>query len=97
MHARDKLVEPFLRDAALAAGEGDRLFDLGAIEHLALFAAFHDHDLAQLDALERGEARAAAVALAAAADRGVALGGRLSFTWLFSLAENGQRKRQSPG
>jgi hypothetical protein len=40
LHARDELVEPFLRDAALAAGEGDRLFDLGAIERLALVVAF---------------------------------------------------------
>ncbi len=60
-----------LLDRPLATGEGDGLLDLVAVEGLPLAAALDDHDLAQLDALERGEARAAAFALAPPADRGV--------------------------
>ena len=35
LDARDQLVEPLLLDAALAAGEGDRLLELAAVERLA--------------------------------------------------------------
>ena len=69
-----RLVEPFLLDAALAASEGDRLLELAAVERLALAVALDHGDVAQLDALESGEAGAAAFALAAAADRRVVLG-----------------------
>src|SRR5690606_15362595 len=71
---RHELVEPFLRYPALAAGEGDRLLELGAVERFPPVAALDHRDLAQLHPLERGEAPAAALALAAAADRGVVLG-----------------------
>src|SRR5207253_2340476 len=53
---------------------GDRLFELAAVERFALAAALDHQDLAQLHALEGRETRAAAVALAPAADRGVVLG-----------------------
>src|SRR5690606_29627683 len=74
LDARDELVDPFLRDAALAAGQRDRLLDLAAIERLARVVVLDHGDFAELDALEGGEPRAAALALAAAADRGVVLG-----------------------
>src|SRR5215217_7655062 len=55
----DQAVDALLGDGALAAGGGDRAFELGAFERLAAAAGFDDGELAQLDALEGGEARAA--------------------------------------
>src|SRR5690606_21961631 len=69
LYAGNQLVQPFLRDAPLAAGERDRLLDLGTVERLARLVALDDGDLAKLDALEGCEPRAAAFALAAAANR----------------------------
>src|SRR6185437_6617496 len=75
LDARNQLVDPFLPDAALAAGEGDRLLDLATLERLALAAALDHHDLAQLHAFEGSEARATALALASPPDCRVILGG----------------------
>ena len=66
----DQPVDALGRDVALAAGDGDRALELAAVERLALAILFDHGELAQLDPLERGEARAAGLALAAAADRG---------------------------
>ena len=54
-------------DVALAAGVGDRPLELGAVERLALAVLLEHGEVAQLDPLEGGEARAAAFALRAAA------------------------------
>src|SRR5690606_2112041 len=80
LDAGDELIDPLLLDAALAAGERHRFLDLRPVERLAsplpvLAAALDHRDLAQLHALERREAAAAADALAAAADSGVVLRG----------------------
>jgi len=67
--------DPFRRDVALAAGEGDGAGDLLAVERFARLVRLNHRDLAQLDPLEGGEPRAAAFALAAAADRRAVFGG----------------------
>ena len=58
---------------ALAAGVTDRALELGAVERFALAVLLDHGEVAQLDPLERREAGAAAVAFAAAADRGAVL------------------------
>src|SRR5690606_8761663 len=74
LNAGDELVDLFLLDRPLAAGEGDGLLDFAAVEWLAPAVALRHGHFAQLHPLESGEARTTAFALAAAADRGVVLG-----------------------
>ena len=56
-------------DVALAAGVADRALELGAVERLALAVLLDHGEVAQLDPLEGGEARAAALALPPPPDR----------------------------
>src|SRR5688572_7731637 len=60
-------------DVAFAAGMAYRTLQLGAVERFALAVLLDHRQVAQLDPLEGGEARPAAFALAAAADRGAVL------------------------
>ena len=62
------------RNAALAAGEGNGLLDLGAVERFARAARLGDRDFAQLHALECGEAGSAALTLSPPTDCRVVFG-----------------------
>jgi hypothetical protein len=62
-------------DLALVRGAHERAPELAAVEGLAAAAALDHHDRLAEAALERGEALAAAPALAPAPDRGAAVGG----------------------
>src|SRR5690242_692542 len=70
LHAADQPVDLARIDVALAAGMADCAGKLVAVEWLALSILLDDGEVAQLDPLEGGEARAARFALAAPADRG---------------------------
>ena len=63
LDTRDKPVDPRLVDRALAAGDGDRAIKLFAFKLFASSFGFDDGQFAKLDAFERGEARAAILAL----------------------------------
>src|SRR5262245_24266942 len=67
--AVDDAVDALLVDPALARRDHDRALELLAVERDALALALEHGQLAQLDALEGGEARAAGVALAPPANR----------------------------
>jgi hypothetical protein len=82
-------------DRPLAQRDLEGAQKLVAVErHLA--AALLDHvEIAELDALEGGEAAAAIRADAAAANGGAVFGGRLSFTWVSRDWQNGQRMERA--
>src|SRR5688572_5247278 len=74
LNARHQPLDPVGSDVALAAGDGDRALELGAVERLALAGLLDHGQLAQLDPLEGREARPARLALPPAADRGAVFG-----------------------
>ena len=73
--AGDHAVHPLGLDRALAQRMRDRAFQLVALEGLAAVVLLDDDQLAQLHALEGGEAAAAGRAMAAAADGRIVLAG----------------------
>src|SRR5215218_175789 len=62
-------------DVAFAAGVTDGSCELVAVERLTLAVLLDDRQVAQLDALEGGEARATGLALPPATDGGTILAG----------------------
>src|SRR3546814_9777103 len=74
LDAGDEPLDARAVDRALAAGDLDAAHQFLAVEGLARPTGLEHRDLAQLDAFEGGEARAAILALAAAADRRAVLG-----------------------
>src|SRR5690242_6500552 len=74
LDARHQFLDHHRIDRPLARGDRDRAHQLVAIERLALVLAFQHPQLAELDTLERGEARRATFALPPPPDRGAVLG-----------------------
>ncbi|VXC82558.1 hypothetical protein SPHINGOAX6_50281 [Sphingomonas sp. AX6] len=88
LDAGHQLVDPCLVDRALSAGDRHRAEQFFALERFAAVFGFQDGQFAQLNALERGEARAACFALAAAADgRAVFCGAAVLYLAVFMGAE----------
>jgi hypothetical protein len=74
LNARCQLFDLRRVNRALTAGDGQRPFQLFALERLAFAFGFDDRQLTQLDAFKGCEASTAALALATAAYRAVILG-----------------------